>query len=103
MRILENKEEINELTFTANVYPFCPIGKDTYGAEITVKCNLGDSYPEYCDLTKEITNFSGKEYTIEQLCDVVTNLVRECNPIAAVITVSANSNTHIAVVVSKKI
>lgn len=103
MKVLENKENISELAFTANVYPFCPIGTDTYGAKIEVRCELDKQYPEYCELTAEINRLSGKEYTVEQLCEAVANIVNEFKPNSASIAVNASSNIHLSVTVVKKI
>lgn len=101
MKKIENQEKIDSITFTRNVQPFCPLGDDYYTAEVQVTFMPNQFYPDYIELDKAIQDLGGKSLTIEQLAEKVFDIMQEFEPETLLVTITADSNRHFPVTVSK--
>ena len=103
MEKINNTEKISKLIFTHTVFPFCPLGKVNYSAEITADINLGDYYFEYVELTNTLNDLNGQSLTLEQLAVEVSKIVKMIFPLNAEIKIVGNTNKHLPVTIIKNI
>lgn len=93
-----NLNSIKSTTLTETVYPYCPLGKDNYEAQITVTGKGQKNFLDYIDATEFMCNLSGKELIIEQVADMVKEFFSDFYEDVDV-EVSAKSRKHCPVIV----
>ena len=102
MKKIPNTQKISSISFQRNVQPFCPLGGDYYTAEVDVDFIPGESYMDYIEMDEAIQELGGLHLTIEDLAARVYDMLTKFKPEYLCVTISADSNKHFPVVVTKE-
>ena len=99
---MENTQKIKRIMFTKTVYPFCPLGKDNYRADIEVTVYPDSELFDFCEVDRKLEALSGQDLLIEDVADKVYALMQKYNPATLSVKVNGYSNRHFPVEVIKE-
>ena len=103
MENIQNKQGISEITITKKLKMYCPLGKDTYKAEITATFAPDSVYMDYCVLDAFLDGMKGRSYIIEDAVKVVYDYIEaQIHPKSLQVTVKGMSRVHMPAVVTKR-
>lgn len=94
MRI-ENKYKVNELTYEASAFVYCPMGNDWGHIDIFAKIKPNKYLPDYCDIDNFIEkNIEGKTLITEAVGFEVYNFIKnEIEPERLSVKVHSNNTS----------
>lgn len=99
---MKNKNGITKATFAKQFTAWCPIGQQSYIADVTVEVLPVDEIPDYCELNRELDGINGKELIIEALATEVYAITKAAFGNApAKVTVDVKESAHMPVTVAK--
>ena len=98
---MKNEFGINMLRFEKTVYPFCPMGNDSYAATIRVEFAPGEEMFDFVKIDKMLKDITGSKWIIEEVTNRVYSLMMNYKPRNLKVVVEAHSNVHFPVTVEK--
>lgn len=99
---MQNTQGITYIEFTRTIRPFCPLGRDTYSAKITVSLQPDEQLFDFCDVDKAIQELSKKSLIAEDVAKEVYDLIAKYKPVNLCVRIDAESNTHFPVTIIKE-
>lgn len=77
---IDNTQGVQRIEFKLHVVCFCTIGKEWYNMDVRCIVDVGDYYPDYCDIQRYINdNIQGKGLTIEDALFKVKEFMGQYN------------------------
>ena len=103
MAEFKNVQGISRVSFTQNVQCFCPLGDDWYTNHLTVKMQMGEIIPDYCDVDDFIRSISGRSLIIEDVVQQVYEYFdNTCRPKSLYVESYVDDAKHLPVTVIKE-
>jgi NADPH-dependent 7-cyano-7-deazaguanine reductase QueF len=99
--MIENTQYITAIEADKRISLYCPIGKDYYTADVTIKFVPNAYYMDYIELDQYLNRLSGLSLTIEEAAKDIYEELQKYYPAKAKVTIEAFSNTHLHVKVTK--
>lgn len=99
--MIKNLQKINLIEADKRINLYCPIGKDYYTADVTIKFVPDKYYMDYIDLDQYLNRLSGLSLTIEEAAKDIYEELQLYAPVQTKVTIEAFSNTHLHVKATK--
>ena len=99
--MIKNIQKVNLIEADKRISLYCPIGKDFYTADVSIKFIPDAYYMDYIELDQFLNRLSGLSLTIEEAAKDIYEELQKYYPAKVRVTIEAFSNTHLHVKVTK--
>lgn len=102
MNKIENVDSIDRIEFSKNITLYCPLGYGYYLAKVSVDITPDEILMDYLDIEEFFKSMEGQEFIIEEAVAKIHDFLKtHYRPLAVIVKVTAESNVHFPVTVTK--
>ena len=100
---IKNTQRISNILIEKQIHMFCPMGKDTYKADITIDIIPDKEIMDYCETDAFIKSMNHAPFIIEDAVAVIyAHILDTIKPLYLEVTIHASEGAHMPVTVSKQ-